>query len=436
MSRRCILGILLMLATALPARAQVPLARDLVPTRTALARVGLERQLMLIVPMQNEERLLGLSMSDGLLFAQTDRGYLHAYDAESGQALWTNRLGTRAARARPVAANSFAAFATNLDKLYAIDRRTGSTIWRAPLGALPSSSVAADEDRVMVGLANGKIYAFGLKTVNEKKEPIISSRPLDAWNWQANGAIETRPLPAMRMVAFGSDDGKVYVAMSEESTMLYRIATGGPIGQGLGTHGTRLLIAPSADRNLYGIDLFTSKVLWTFPSGSPITQEPMVAGNDIYVVNTDGQLTSVDPTNGKPRWTNTTRGGRLLGVGPKRVYLESTDNDLFVVDRGTGQMIADPRATYERAGLNLRAYEFAWTNRQNDRLYFGTTSGMIIGLREIGQTLPVPLRDPKALPFGEIPREGVQLTPPPASAPKPEAAPAEEKPEADAAPEK
>jgi hypothetical protein len=237
--------------------------------------------------------------------------------------------------------------------------------------------------------------------------------------------METRPLPAGKFVVFGSDDGKVYVALADEHSMLYRIPTGGPIGLGFATHGTRTLLAPSGDNNLYAIDLFTAQVLWSHPSGAPIQQEPMVAGDDVFVVNTAGQLTSVDVKTGSVRWTNSTQGGRLIAIGAKRIYLESHDEDLFIIDRATGQTTADPQTTLHRAGLNLRPYDYGITNRFNDRLYFATASGLIIALREDGQLSPRLLRDPKEVPFGTIPAEGVSLTPKATPVAEPTAPPAE-----------
>ncbi|GAC1475014.1 MAG: hypothetical protein NVSMB9_26540 [Isosphaeraceae bacterium] len=392
-------------------KAQVPFARDLVPTRTALARVGLERQWMGVVPLVNEERLLSISLSEDMIFAQTNKANFHVYQAETGQLLWTARLGTQMASAQTASVNSFAVFVTNLNTLFALDRRTGRTIWKMELGTLPSSPAACDEHRVVIGLITGKIFCYGLQEkVGNKFQ--ISTRPPEIWNWQTGGPVKTRPLPALRVVAFGSDDGKVYVSFADERTLLYRIATGGAIGAGLGTFGTRMLLIPSADQNLYSVDLLTAQVLWTFATGGPIQQEPFVADQEIYVVNTTGHLSSIDPSNGSPLWTSSTEGGRLLAIGSKRVYLESNDDDLFIIDRKTGQMVADPRATFERVGLNLRPFELGTTNRQNDRLYFATSSGLLLCIREIGQTRPRLLRDPKAPLFGFIPDEGVPTTPP------------------------
>ncbi len=109
-----------------------------------------------------------------------------------------------------------------------------------------------------------------------------------------------------------------------------------------------------------------------------------------------------------------------------KLYLRSYNLDLFVMDRKTGRTIVDPGETHLRAGLNLRDYDLDIVNRFNDRLYFATSSGMIVCLRETGHPQPRPLRDPKALAFGYVPPEGIKPTPPAAPAAEPGAEPKNE----------
>ena len=123
-------------------------------------------------------------------------------------------------------------------------------------------------------------------------------------------------------------------------------------------------------------------------------------------MNVAGLLSSLDAKTGSEKWTTSTQGGRLIGISAKKVYLESHDDDLFIVDRGTGEILADPRIHAQRAGLKLREFTVGLTNNQNDRLYMATPSGLVISLREIGQIAPRPLRDPNQPPFGEVPPEG------------------------------
>ena len=118
------------------------------------------------------------------------------------------------------------------------------------------------------------------------------------------------------------------------------------------------------------------------------------------------------PVTGTPRWTISTQGGQLVAVSAKKVYLRSYNLDLFVIDRATGRTLADPGETHVRAGLNLRDYDLNVVNRFNDRMYYATSSGMIVAIREPAQVKPRLLRDPKALPFGYIPPEGLKGPPP------------------------
>jgi hypothetical protein len=214
--------------------------------------------------------------------------------------------------------------------------------------------------------------------------------------------------------------------MASEWTSLFRIPTGGPIGEGLGAFGTRTLLIPSGDNNLYGVDILTTRVLWSFASGAPIAQEPAVADQDVYVVNTVGALSAIDPNTGEPRWTTSTQGGRLAAISATKLFLRSYNLDLFLIDRKTGRILVDPGETFLRAGLNLREYDLDVVNRFNDRLYFATSSGLLVCLREAGQPQPRLLRDPKARPFGYIPPEGIKETPPPAPAAEPGAQPKNE----------
>jgi outer membrane protein assembly factor BamB len=394
-------------------RAQVPFATDLVPSRTSLARLGLERQWLAVVPLNATERLLRISRSADLLFAQTNHGSLHTYDAQTGKLLWSASIGRDTPRAYPVSSNSYAVFGTYADTLVALDRKTGRLIWKKPTGTLPTCGTVCDEDRVMVGTMDGRVDAYSLRDKGPKGQMKIRTEPVQEWGWQTSGPIRTLPLTAEHMVAFGSSDGRVYVVMNNERTALFRVRTGGPIGAGLASHGTRTLIIPSADNNLYAIDILTSNSLWTFPSGAPIDRAPLVAGEEVYCVNEAGYLTQLDPTSGNVRWSVLTHGAGFEAVGATRIYLRSWNNDLYIIDRASGQVLADPAATKQRAGLNLREFGLSLGNRFDDRIYFGTDSGMVVCLREIGAEQPRLLRDPKSLPFGYIPPEGIKSTPPP-----------------------
>jgi outer membrane protein assembly factor BamB len=384
----------LVLATSVT-RAQMPFSKDLILTRPALGRIGLEQNWTNVIPIGGRgEKVLEVSIDDNLVFAQTNLANFHVFDSESGRLLWSVNLGRALSDAHPASANSYAVYVSNSNTLFALDRIKGRVLWELTLDALPSSPTVADDERVSVGLLNGK-----LETFNAKNGKYL-------WNAQTGGEIESRPHPAGRIIVFASKDGKLYASRADISLPLYRWTTGGPVTAPLGAHGTRTLLVPSTDKSLYAVDLFTGETKWNYPSGAPIEQEPLVAGDDVFVVNREGILASINANSGELNWQISTLGGPLLGVTTKRVYLESRDGDLFIVDRATGQMLFDPRATHERAGVNIREFHLGPTNRLNDRIYIASKSGMLTCLRETGAVRPVPLRDPKLQPFGYIPPEG------------------------------
>lgn len=409
MTRRLICVWVGLLITASVVSAQIPYSKDLMPARTALARLGLERHWYNVIPLGgNAEQVLEVSIDADLAFAQTNKANFHVFEAESGRLLWSANFGRNSVDARPASANSKMVFVTNANTLYALDRKTGREAWTVQLESIPSSSTSCDEERVWVGMNSGMLH-----TVRARDGKGL-------WNVQTRGAITSRPHPASRIIAYASRDGRVYASRVELSQPLWRWAGGGPITAPLGAFGTRTLLVPSLDKSLYAVDLLTAETRWNFPTGAPIEQEPLVSGDSVFVVNTEGMLSSINAVSGIPNWTITTLGGPLLGVTPTRVYLESQDGDLFIVDRTTGHILFDPRETHERAGVNIRPFELGPTNRLNDRIYIASKSGMLICLREAGAVKPVLLRDPAEKPFGYIPPEGYPDTPPiaPTVAPK------------------
>jgi hypothetical protein len=414
MTRRLAWASVGLVLAASVARAQVPLSKNLLPSQRALARIGLERHWYNVVPLTNKgERVLALSIGHSLVFGQTNQAKFHVFDGEAGRRLWTADLGGNTVDAQPASANSTTVFVTNSNILYALDRNDGRVKWSKPMEHLPASATSCDEDRVYVGLREGKLVAFDAKKGNE------------LWNYQSRGDISSRPEPAGRVVAFASMDGKVYVSRAEVARPLLRWTGGGPISAPLNSIGVRTLLVPSQDKSLYAIDLWTGETKWAFPTGAPILQEPLVAGDDIYVVNSAGMLSAVNSQSGEPEWTISTLGGPLLGVTPKRLYLEALDGDLFIVDRSNGTMLFDPRATHERAGVTLREFQFGPTNRANDRMYIANRSGLVVCLREAGAVRPYLLRDPNAKPFGYVPPEGYEDAPKIPAAPQPATTPGE-----------
>lgn len=410
MSRRIAFCFVALVLIGSPGRAQLPIGRDALPTRTALARLGLEKQWSTVVPMGGQnEQLARVNVDGGQLFAQTNQGQLHSYDAETGRYQWGTRLEEVGTEPLPVAVNSAHAFVTNMKTLYCLDRATGALVWKKELEDLPSTGMVADDDLAVVGLRSGKFVAYTVRD-RTKEVPPGRSAGTRVWAWQSGARLDATPVLTSKVVAFGSEDSKVYVAIKgwtfAESKLLFRFLTGGPIKARLATFGNRTLIIPSDDFNVYAIDLFSGANRWTVATGAAVEQEPLVAGDDVLVLNVRGRVMSIDGLTGSVKWDRQTNATRMVAASPGRIYLTTLEHRLVILDRQTGQVLADARDTTERAGFDNRSLSLVFSNQVNDRLYFASPSGVIVCLREIGRLQPTPLRDPALPPFGTIPPDG------------------------------
>jgi outer membrane protein assembly factor BamB len=502
------------LALAVPADGQPIDTHRILPDRTALGRVGLERPWFATVPLQSGlEQVNHLSLTtDGTqIFAQTTEANLYCYDSETGRMLWKANLGPASGLAQDVGTNSTLAFAINGNFIFALDRATGRQVWVERMEANATAPIVATDELVFIGEANGKLLAFSLVPSEDPRFQKQSGAPGGfAWNFSTNGPITAEPVPTQFVVAFASNGGRLYVARYDPPSILHRSQDIGPLSASMGTYGTgpeSLLVVPSMNRNLYGINLFTGEQKWVFSTRSPIAAQPLVGGGDVtitrrvperrtrtilgtdlksyeqeytevveqeevlplpptvYVLTNQGDLYAVDPESGDSRWTSIVpipgtereqvdpRTGRrvvvpgtarpvtdpstgepvtqargiqtgadqILALSPSRVYLRTEYGDLAIVDRESGELVAGPSATFQRAGLDVRRYSVTTTNDSHDRIYLASPHGSIVCLREYGSISPVPLRAASTQPFGFLRDEDgtTTTTPPPVPAAPP-----------------
>ena len=340
------------------------------------------RQWFAVIPLVETERLLRISRTQDLIFAQTSYARLHTFDAETGRLLWSANLGERSGFARGVTANSWAVFVTNANMLFGLDRGTGREIWRLNLGTIPTSTPACDDSRVMVGMSNGMIDRPSPEVPRSEGERAYlrqAAAPLEL----ARGDRDPHPAAAGRsLVAFGGGESKVWVTMADEPT----VCSASPPGD-RSARDWRLRHSHPA-RPLRGQDPLRRRSVpgatssGPSPRGRRSPRSRWSPGRMSTSINTAGDLSSLDPKTGAVRWTIPTQGGRLESVTPTKIYLRSLQSRPVrrrSCDRPDG---GRPVGVHLRVGLNLREYDLDIVNRFNDRMYFATRSGLILAPRD------------------------------------------------------
>jgi outer membrane protein assembly factor BamB len=241
----------------------------------------------------------GLAADGGRIYAATGFGTMVALEAKTGRKLWEKSLGPPL-RAAPTA-SAERVFAVNKEgQVFCLSGSDGAELWtfngageRASI--LASSSPAVDKDLVVVPYPTGDVVALRA----------ASGQPA----WQESLARS----------AVGSSLG----AMSDAGRpVLY-----GGVMYAVG-HGGRM-IATSAK---------SGERIWSISVAS--IEQPWVAGDTVFVVDTAGQLAAVARADGRIRWATKLGPGTWAGpvLAGNRLWLASSKGQLVGVDPDNGRV--------------------------------------------------------------------------------------------------
>jgi outer membrane protein assembly factor BamB len=241
----------------------------------------------------------GLAADGGRVYAATGFGTVVAFEAKTGRKLWEKSLGPPL-RAAPTA-SAERVFAVNKEgQVYCLSGSDGTELWtfagtgeRASI--LASSSPAVDKDLVVVPYPTGDVVALRA----------ASGQPA----WQESLARS----------AIGSSLG----AMSDAGRpVLY-----GGVMYAAG-HGGRMIATSTK----------TGERIWSISVAS--IEQPWVAGDTVFVVDTAGQLAAVTRADGRIRWASKLGPGTWAGpvLAGNRLWLASSKGQLVGVEPSTGRV--------------------------------------------------------------------------------------------------
>jgi outer membrane protein assembly factor BamB len=245
----------------------------------------------------------GLAADGGRIYVATGFGTVVAFDARSGKKVWEKNLGPPL-RASPTAVAERVFAVTKEGQVYCLSGSDGTELWnfaglpeRASI--LANASPAVDGEIVVVPYPTGDLVA--LRASNG--QPV----------WQESLARS----------AAGSSLG----AMSDAARPVLHSGVMYAVG-----HGGRMIATSQR----------TGERIWSLSLAS--IEQPWVAGDSVFVVDTGGQLIAITRTDGKIRWAT-----KLPGKGPwagpvlagNRLWLVSSKGQLAGVDAMSGRVTAN-----------------------------------------------------------------------------------------------
>jgi hypothetical protein len=334
------------------------------------------------------------------LFSLSTSGTLQSLNAETGETLWTVRIGAPDGVFAGPAVNSQVVALTSGTRLYVLDRKDGHLLWTKQLGGAGAAAPALSERFAFVGLMNGMLEGFSLES---RDEPI--------WYHQSVGRIFNSATVTGEVVCWPTDRGFLYVAQADQPRVLFRVETNEEIVAAPAEWAPYLYV-PSRDGYLYCLHELSGAEIWRVSTGFPIVSQPAAVRDQVFVASEEPALHAVQGVTGKRLWT-AVGAMQFATLGAKQIYGMDRFGGLMIMEKATGGLIGR---------LPMAEGTTALVNDQSDRIYLVSATGLVQCLRERGAVEPTYYREEKAT-EPVPPQEDAEETPfveeTPAQAPTP-----------------
>jgi outer membrane protein assembly factor BamB len=357
-----------MAATSLAAR---PVAG--VVSQQIAQRYGLERAWATQVELdQARGRIAHVSLQAGLLLVQTDQATVHVLDAETRRTLWVGHVGLPGAVSSAPAANDKYVVSTNGGMLFLFDRATGKVLWSRKMVSVPSAGPAIGNNRIYVPLVTGMMTTYRLPSENREETPAEQRFKDNALNYAGKGIAYFAPIVTQNYVVWGTDAGNVYAVTPEELRAVFRLKAKGAVIGGLMYRGDTIYAA-SRDGYIYALDHLKGFAKWQFSIGNPIVETPMATEDGVYAIPETGGLYKLSPEHGEELWA-APGVNQFIAASPTRLYTADSAGRMLIIDAKTGNRIG----SMSMENLPIKVF-----NRDNDRIYLATTTGLVQCLHEV-----------------------------------------------------
>jgi outer membrane protein assembly factor BamB len=355
------------------------------------ARYGLKRSWLGQVRVDRTlDKVVGVALEGDALAVLTSRGVLELLDAETGTSRWLVQLGNPLYPSTGPGLGVDYVAITNGSKVYVVQRATGKQVFEKSLQQVAAAAPAVWQQHVYVPLFNGMLTSFDL------------NRPHSApWYYRAAGHLDIPPLANARTLAWGTSRGHVFAGAPHKLAVRFQFQARAEIRAPLSYSAPNLFIA-SRDGFVYAVNEKNGHLLWRFAAGDAISQQPAVIAGNVFVVPESGGLYCLSAKTGLQRWF-APAAVQFVAASPQRNKAATAKKDpaqqlarVYAVDETGNTMILDARSGARLETIPTSLLDWKFTNSQNDRIYLGTTSGLIQCFHEFGLDRPTVYAQPVA----------------------------------------
>ncbi len=325
------------------------------------------------------------------LYAATNRGIVHAIDAETGATRWSMPIGNVDHLTLPPAANDQYVCVINGSIVYLVNNLDGKLVWQRQMKGVPGAGAAVTENNLYIPLVGGAIEIYSFVRLTER------------YQWpsklMSTGRGLVPPTTTENTVCWPTDRGYFYVADAVSSRERFRLEANQTIvSQAAYVQHNKFVVA-SIDGYVYCVQEFSGEMLWRFSTGQPISHQPIAVGKAVYVITDEGEMFRINSETGQEEWwTPGIRG--FVSASDSKLYCTDRMGRIAIIDMETGGRVS----TIPVDGLDLR-----FVNIQTDRMIVGTTKGLLQCLHETKLDKPlfhieaeVQTNAPRTIEMGEV----------------------------------
>lgn len=259
------------------------------------------------------------------------KGDLYAVEIKTGNTIWSNDTTQGYFHSSVTLSNNILYVTSSNGKLYAVDALNGMTKWsfETSLSAVISSSPTVYNDAIYFGAPDDYVYAVDLSG-NLK------------WKYKtASTDVRSSPAVGNGKVYIGADDGKLYVLNASTGSLISTFDAGieGEYSPTLSNDKVYI----QSKKALYCLNADDSSVIWsyTLPTQFYDWSSPTENNNILYVCGTNNGLQAFNATNGDLLWQNTSFGtgtAESPTVFDGYVYVASLAG-LVAIDASSGETL-------------------------------------------------------------------------------------------------
>ncbi|HEV8695809.1 MAG TPA: outer membrane protein assembly factor BamB, partial [Lysobacter sp.] len=240
----------------------------------------------------------GPVVADGRVYAAAVEGGVHAFDLQTGKAVWQYESKLRLSGG-PGTGDGLVVIGGLEGEVIALDAATGTEKWKAKVPAEVIAAPTIGQGSVFVRSNDGHVTAFDAAN-GERRWFWVYEVP--ALSVRGNDAVVLGP----GFVFVGNDDGSVSALSIADGRTLWNV----PVAQQEG----RSELDRMAD----------------------VDGTPVLDGSTLYATSFKKQTIAIDAPSGRPMWSSQYGGVGRLGVGSDRLVVSDPAGSVHALDKTSG----------------------------------------------------------------------------------------------------